>query len=407
MLFPRFIKARLDAALADTRVVVLSGPRQSGKTTLARAHASANRPYFTFDDRSTLEAARADPVGFVRGLDQAVIDEIQRVPAVLLAIKASVDADRRPGRFLLTGSADLMTLPKVADSLAGRMTTIELLPLAQGELRKTEPEFLAQAFQGRPPRVGKRVVGDALVEAVIAGGYPEALLRLSAARRRQWHLDYLHAILTRDVRDLAQLDRINDLPRLLRVLAHHSGQLVNFSGLGAPLGMNHVTTQKYVGLFAQLFLARTLPPWSTNQLKRLIKTPKIHFLDSGLLASLQNLSLTSLRESRGKFGPLLESFVFAELQKLAGREETSVGFFHFRDKKQHEVDIVMENADGRIVGIEVKASASASHADFAGLRLLQAASGRKFAFGMVLYDHDQIVPFSEHLAAVPISALWA
>lgn len=405
MLYPRLIAQRLADALADTRVVLLAGPRQSGKTTLARMIAGDGRTYLTFDNSTTLSAAQADPVGFIRGLDRAVIDEIQRVPEVLLSIKETVDADRRPGRFLLTGSANLMTLPRVADSLAGRMTVLELFPLAQNELRRSPSDFLRLAFQGKPPLSGRRLLGDELVAAVLAGGYPEALQRNTWARRKQWHLDYIQAILQRDIREIAQLDRLKDLPRLLRVLAHHSGQLVNYSGLGAPLGLNHVTTQKYVGVFEQLYLTRTLPPWSTNELKRLIKTPKVHFLDSGLLASLRNLSPAKVQAERGVFGALLETFVFAELIKLASREQEPISFFHFRDKEQREVDLVLEDADGRVVGIEVKASASVASADFAGLRLLQEACGKKFAQGVVLYDHDQVVPFGERLAAVPISAL--
>jgi len=247
---PRFIAQRLKTSLADTRVVLLSGPRQAGKTTLARTLAEAEgRIFLTLDDSTTLAAAQRDPVGFVRGLDRAVIDEVQRAPDVLLAIKQSVDADRRPGRFLLTGSANLMTPPRVADSLAGRMAVIDLLPLAQAEIHAKPSSFLSQIFAGKAPKPGAPLLGSALVEAVLAGGYPEALARRTWGRRQEWHLDYVRAIVQRDVRDLAQIDRIHQMPRLLRGLAQHSGQLINYSGLGAPLGLTHVTAQKYAGLF--------------------------------------------------------------------------------------------------------------------------------------------------------------
>ena len=404
---PRFIEPRIQTSLSDTRVVLLSGPRQSGKSTLAQHLADDGRPFFTLDDATTLAAVQRDPTGFIRGLDHAVIDEIQRAPELLLAIKQSVDTDRRPGRFLLTGSANLMTLPRVADSLAGRMATIDLLPLSPAELRGTPSTFLAQAFRGRAPKAGPAITGPALVATVLAGGYPEALKRTSWPRRQEWHLDYVRAIVQRDVRDLAEIDRLNQMPRLLRILAQHSGQLVNYSSLGAPLGVTHPTMQKYVGLFEQLFLIRTLPPWLTNELKRLIKTPKLSFLDSGLLASLRGLTPARIAQDRGPFGALLETFVLAEALKLASwSDDGPFEFFHFRDKEQNEVDVVIENADGQLIGLEVKAAASVNSSDFGGLRKLAAASGKRFAAGFVLYDHDQIVPFGDRLFAAPISSLW-
>ncbi|MDK4742989.1 ATP-binding protein [Rhizobium sp. CNPSo 3464] len=404
-IYPRLAEQRINDAMSDARVVLIVGPRQSGKTTLARKMASPEMEYYTLDNATTLEAAQQDPVGFVRGMNRAIIDEIQRAPKLLLAIKESVDTDQRPGRFLLTGSANLMTLPRVADSLAGRMEVVRLLPLAQSEIRSAGGRFLLDAFRN-DAKAGDSVIGDDLMAAVLAGGYPEALGRKTSARRQDWYADYIQAIVQRDVRDVAQIEQITQMPRLLRILAEHSGQLVNHSGIGAAIGMNHITTQKYVGIFESLFLARTLQPWFSNKLKRLIKTPKIHFLDSGLLASLRDLSLDRLRAERGQFGPLLETFVFAEILKLASGGEERFEFSHFRDKQQNEVDIVIEDRRGRIVGIEVKAAATVSSADFSGLRILAEASGERFVSGFVLYDHQKVVPFGERLCAVPISALW-
>lgn len=403
--YSRLIEQRVNEALSDTRVVLIAGPRQSGKTTLAKKMANAGMEYFTLDNATTLEAAQRDPVGFVRGVDKAIIDEIQRVPELLLAIKESVDTDPRPGRFLLTGSANIMTLPKVADSLAGRMEIVRLLPLAQSEIRHSHASFIRDAFQNEI-KVESPVIGDDLIEMVLAGGYPEALTRKSWSRRQDWYLDYVEAIVQRDVRDVAQIEQIAQMPRLLRVLAEHSGQLVNYSGIGAALGMNHITTQKYVGIFENLFLAITLQPWFNNKLKRLTKTPKIHFLDSGLLSSLRDLSFERIKADRGHFGALLETFVFAEILKLASGMEERFEFSHFRDKQKNEVDIVIEDRRGRVIGIEVKAAATVSSADFSGLRMLEEASGEKFMSGIVLYDHDKIVPFGERLSAAPLSCLW-
>lgn len=387
--------------------MLLCGPRQSGKTTLAQQIARTEIPFFTLDDVVTLNAAATDPTGFVRGLDRAVIDEIQRVPGLLLAIKAAVDADTRPGRFLLTGSANLMTLPRVADSLAGRMETIRLLPLAQAELRGTRPGFLERAFAGDAPVSANPVVGADLLDVVLAGGYPEALARSTWRRRRRWHLNYVEAILQRDVRDVARVAQLRSMPKLLRVLAEHSGQLVNYSGFGAALGMNHVTIRKYVGVLEDLFLVRTLQPWYSNALKRLLKTPKLHFLDSGLLASWSRQSPELPGRDRTRLGPLLETFVFGELLKLAGWVDDPYRFSHFRDKQGNEVDVVLEDGHGRVVGIEVKASATVSRRDFAGLERLKAACGDRFAQGLVLHDHDRTTPFGPRLAAAPVSALWS
>lgn len=406
-MYPRFIERRLKEALSDTRVVLLSGPRQSGKTTLIEKMAAADgMPFLTLDDATTLDTARRDPVGFVQGLGRAAIDEIQRAPQVLLAIKRSVDSDKRPGRFLLTGSAGLMTLPQVADSLAGRMEISDLLPLSQSEMRGEPGAFLERALQGKAPTVGEPVIGSRLVQTVLSGGYPEALGRTSWPRRQKWFGDYIKAIIERDVRDIAQIEHAGQMPRLLRALAHHSGQLVNYSGIGAPLGINHVTTRKYTDVFEQLFLIRTLEPWYTNELKRLVKTPKLHFLDSGLLAAVRNLSPARLQTNRIPFGALLETFVLSELLKLASWSGARFEFFHFRDRYDNEVDIVIEDQDGHLIGVEVKAAATVRSEDFAGMRKLAEAAGKRFAMGLVLYDHDTVVPFGERMLAMPISALW-
>ncbi len=406
-MYPRFLKNRIHAALSDTRVVMVSGPRQSGKTTLVGQVAADNIPFLTLDDATSLDAASTDPVGFIRGLDRAVIDEIQRAPGLLPAIKNAVDTDRRPGRFLLTGSANLMTVPRVADSLAGRMEVVRLLPLAQAELYGKPPAFLEKIFNGEIPRTGNVVVGDDLIDIVLAGGYPEALTRSKWGRRQDWHLDYIEAVVQRDVRDIAQIEQIHIMPKLLRVLAEHSGQLVNYSEFGAPLGVNHVTTKKYTGVFESLFLVRTLQPWFTNTLKRLTKTPKLHFLDTGLLAALRNISPDRLRKDKTPFGPVLETFVLGEILKLASWADGRYHFSHFRDKERNEVDIVIQDRNGQVVGIEVKASATVTGGDFSGMRRLADACGDRFVLGLVLYDHTQVVPFGGRMLAVPISALWS
>ena len=405
-MYPRYAKERIEEALSDTRVVLISGPRQSGKTTLAVDVAGDVTPFLTLDDANVLRSAVDDPVGFVRGLDRAVIDEVQRVPDLLLAIKSLVDDDKTPGRFLLTGSANLMTIPKVADSLAGRMEIVRLLPLSVAEILGVKTRFIDRAFAGTKPTADQMIVGDDLIEIVLSGGYPEALSRARWSRKQDWYHGYLDAIVQRDVRDVAQISQLAVMPKLLSVLAEHSGQLVNYSGIGAALDLNHVTTQKYVRIFESLYLVHTLQPWFTNRLKRLTKSPKLHFLDAGLLAALRGVSPDTVAKDKTAFGPILETFVFSELRKIASWSEQRCSFAHYRDKDKNEVDIVLENRRGEVVGIEIKSSATVSAADFSGMRKLADACGEKFVQGMVLCDHDKVVPFGENMFAAPLSCLW-
>jgi hypothetical protein len=406
-MYPRFARTRIEEALSDTRVVLISGPRQSGKTTLATDIASNKVPFLTLDDATVLQSAIDDPIGFVRGLDRVVIDEIQRAPDLLLAIKKTVDDDRRAGRFLLTGSANLMTIPKVSDSLAGRMEIVRLLPLSQTEILGAKSGFIDRAFEAKTPVIDQLVIGDDLVETVLSGGYPEALGRKRWGRKQDWYHDYLDAIVQRDVRDVAQIEQLAIMPKLLSVLAEHSGQLANYSGIGAAVGLNHVTTQKYVRVFESLFLVHSLQPWFTNRLKRLTKSPKLHFLDAGLLAAMRNVTPDTVKKDKTPFGSILETFVFSELRKIATWSEQRCTFSHFRDKDKNEVDIVLENRRGEIVGIEVKSSATVTSSDFSGMRKLADACGDKFVQGLVLYDHDQVVPFADNMFAAPISSMWA
>ncbi len=405
-MFERFVERRAKEALSDTPVVLIVGPRRAGKTTLVRKMAEAGRTYITLDDQTVLDAARSDPTGFIRGLDHAVVDEIQRAPDMLLAIKKTVDEDYRPGRFLLTGSANVLTLPRVADSLAGRMETIRMLPLARAEISGATPTFLERLFAGKLEGDIDTIVGDDLIRLALLGGFPEAISRNSERRRQDWARSYLTSVLTRDLRDIADIEKLTELPKFVRLLAEHSGQLVNYSQFGASINVSHKTGQRYVALLEQVFLVATLQPWFTNALKRIVKTPKLHFLDSGLLAAARGLSFDRVKANRELLGALLESFVFSEILKLMSASDMRLTPYHFRDQQMHEVDIVLERDDGMIVGVEVKASATVKSSDFAGLRTLAEACKKRFAYGVVLYDSADLVPFGERLAAAPLSCLW-
>jgi predicted AAA+ superfamily ATPase len=357
-MYERFVEHRAEEALVDTPVVLIVGPRRAGKTTLVRKMGERGRTYITLDDQTVLDAARSDPSGFIRGLDRAIIDEIQRAPDLLLAIKKTIDEDYRPGRFLLTGSANVLTLPRVADSLAGRMETIQMLPLSRAEISGKPTTFLERLFAGKLEGDKGAIVGDELVQLVLLGGFPEAIARPSERRRQDWARAYLTSVLTRDLRDIAEVEKLTELPKFVRLLAEHSGQLVNYSQFGSSINVSYKTGQRYVALLEQVFLVLTLQPWYTNALKRIAKTPKLHFLDSGVLATARGLTFERVRASRDLLGPLLESFVFSEVLKLMTASDLRLAPYHFRDQQMREVDIVLERDDGMIVGIEIKASAT-------------------------------------------------
>lgn len=404
-IYPRLLSARVSQALADTPAVLLLGPRQAGKTTLARQVSGTNMRYLTLDDDATRLAAQQDPAGLVRSLDRAVFDEVQRAPSLLLAIKKSIDEDRRPGRFLLTGSANLMAAPTVADSLAGRMETLTLLPFAQIEIEGRLSNWIDRLHQGEPLRAA---LGEARVsDRVLKGGYPEVLTRDSERRRHAWAQQYLDALIQRDVRELASVDKIDALSRLLRVIALTSGQIANFSQLAAQVGLDSKTAARFVSIFEQMSLLRRLEAWSSNHLNRLVKAPKIHFLDSGLLAAISGVTASELEQNRLRLGPMLEAFVYAELLKHIQTADEPYRVYHYRDTDQYEVDFILEDPRGGLIGIEVKATMSLGKNDLRGLRRLAQQMPNAFIGGMVLYTGEETLPLGPKIWAVPISSFWA
>lgn len=405
-LLPRHMAPRIAEAMADTPVVLLAGPRQAGKTTLVRQWVGADMRYLTMDDELTLLSAREDPVGMVRSLGRAVIDEIQRAPSLLLAIKKSVDEDRRPGRFLLTGSANLMALPTVADSLAGRMETLPLLPLSQSEIEGNAKNWIDAVFAGMLPQPGSSVRLDDLVSRVLKGGYPEALFRSSARRRVTWARQYLEAIMARDVRDVSGIEKLDQLPRFLRALAQTAGQMCNYTKLGGEVGLDAKTAAKYLAVFEQLYLLRRVDVWARNRLNRVVKSPKLQFMDSGLLSTLLDLGEDEVQKDRTRFGTVLETFVYGELLKHSTTAHSDYRLMYYRDADKVEVDVVIENAQGRLVGVEVKSAATVRQEDLRGLKKLAGLAGDSFTMGVVLYDGDETMPLGDSIWAAPLSTLW-
>ena len=406
--YPRLLRPRIEESLADSPVVLIHGPRQCGKTTLARLVGNEKGfAYFTFDDDVQRAAAQADPVGYVADLpDRTVLDEVQRVPELFTSLKATVDARREPGRFILTGSANVLLVPKLADSLAGRMEILRLYPLTQAELIGGATNFLSILF-GTGFKAGSsgHRLGRELAEKVAAGGYPAALARATARRRTAWYRDYAETLIQRDIQDLARISALDALPRLLALAAGQSACLINISELAAPFQLSRPTIREYMTLLSRIFLLEELPPWHSNRIKRLVKTPKLHMGDTGLACMLLGLDAEMLWQDRAVFGRLLETFIYQELRRHAGWQEEGVGFSHFRDKDKVEVDLVLESG-GRVAGIEVKAAATVTNDDFKGLRKLQDAVQTRFAKGVVLYDGEAVVGFGHNLYAVPISRLW-
>lgn len=405
-LYPRWIESRITEALLDTPVVLLAGPRQAGKTTLVRRIAEQGFLYLTMDDDLTLLSAKEDPVGMIRGLDRAVIDEIQRAPQLLLAIKKSVDEDRRAGRFLLTGSANLMALPTVSDSLAGRMETLSLLPLSQSEIEAQSANWIDHAFAGRILKVTHPILGHDLVERVLRGGYPEAISRVSVRRRKAWARQYLDALVQRDVRDVANVEKLDHLPRFLRALAQTAGQMCNYTQLGGQVGLDGKTASRYVGIFEGMYLLKRVDVWARNRLSRIVKTPKLQFVDSGLLATLLELSSEEVQQNRKRFGNVLETFVYGELFKHMTTAEGDYRLMYYRDADKFEVDVVIENSAGRMVCIEVKAAATVTQNDLRGLKKLASIAGDQFSMGVLLYDGEETMPLGEGIWAAPLSSLW-
>jgi len=407
-IYPRLLEPVIREALADTPVVCVLGPRQSGKTTLVQ-RLVPERAYISLDENNYYRTAVDDPEGFISSLPDAVtLDEVQRAPAVLPAIKLAVDKNRRPGRFLLTGSANLLFVPKVTESLAGRMEIAQLYPLTEVEKECKPGRFLNALLEGtlRPEIKGVTVTaGTGLAERLVAGGYPEPLGR-SPRRARQWYRQYLRIIVERDVQDIARVRDAQKLARVLELLALRSAQLVNASALAGDLGLRRPTIDHYLAVLERLFLVRRLPAWHGNASKRLVKTPKVHLLDSGLAAALCDLTAVDWLHQRERMGLLLESFVVQQLVAQAAWTDPDLRFWHYRDSDQIEVDIVMTRGS-KTWGVEVKAAASLTDGDGKGLKRLADRCGDDFQRGLLLYTGQDILPLGDkRMLAVPLNALW-
>ena len=405
---PRLLSMAIERDLSYMPVVAVIGPRQSGKTTLVRRLAS-DRAYISFDDDPTVRAAALDPGRFVAALPRRVtLDEIQRVPQLLPAIKRSVDRDREPGRFLLTGSANLLLLPRVTESLAGRMAIADLQPLTEAEKEGSPGRFLGLLLDGAiRPRVGGGPgdAGPSLEERVVAGGYP-SVLPLTPATTRTWHRQYLRTVIERDVRDVARIRDAGELGRLLALLANRKGRLFRAASLAGDVDLHRSTVEHYLSVLERLFLVRRVPAWHRSPGRRLIRSPKVHLVDSGLAATLAALTAADLAGNRDLLGHLLESLVVQQLIAQAAWTDPDLEFWHYRDKDQVEVDLVMTRG-ARTWGFEIKAGSSPSPGDGRGLVRLAERCGKDFAGGILFHTGPDILPLGDaRMLAAPVSELW-
>ena len=408
MKYPRYLKAKLLQSFKVSPVTLLAGARQSGKTTLMKEIGKElEMQYITFDTLKQMMAAQDDPEGFIRSLSKPVIiDEVQRVPEIVLPIKLSVDEKRAPGSFGLTGSANPLVAPKLNDSLAGRMFILNMWPLSRGEILKKQSNFLELIFN--PSAVfpeGAECSRHQIAEILITGGYPDALA-LEPEIRDQWFDNLLTTILERDVKDLADIARPRDLAKILNILAARTSNLLNLADLSRISAIPYTTLNHYMTILEALFLIVRQPAWHLNRSKRLIKMPKIYFGDTGLLINQLRIGRELILADGRLLGNILENYVFLELKKLSSWALQPLELYHYRTQTGIEVDIILENRAGQIVGIEVKASEKITPEDWKGLDTLGEEMGDKMIRGIILYPGNEVVAFKKERIAIPLSTLW-
>ncbi|WP_432987432.1 ATP-binding protein [Dactylosporangium sp. CA-233914] len=407
-LVPRHAQSLVAEALADTRVVLVNGARQAGKSTLTRLAAANVSPTVIrlLDDPATLRAAQDDPTSFVEHPGLMVIDEIQLVPELLRPIKVVVDLDPTPGRFLLTGSSRVLALRTLPDALPGRMEIIELWPFSQGEMTGEPDRFVDAAFRHGPglSHTSQWRRKDYLERAVV-GGFPEAVRR-NQRRRAAFFDSYLTTLVERDVLELANIERRGEMLKLLGLLAGRAGHLLVPGTLAGQSGIPRTTLVRYLELLASVFLIKSVPAWSSNLTQRAIGTPKLAFVDTGVACHLIGQDAARLGEPGGAAGPMMENFVLMELARQLTWSDERGSLHHYRTKDGVEVDAVIETPDGRVIGVEVKAGATVRAEDLAGLRSLASSLGERFVAGFVLYTGQQTLPFGDRIRAIPLDALW-
>jgi len=406
-IYPRWQQANIREALSTRRVLLLSGARQCGKTTLAKAIGDKDTEYRTLDDLTLKRAAESDPHGFVKHSKHTlIIDEVQRVPDLLPAIKKAVDEDTRNGQYLLTGSANLQALPGVRESLAGRIGKLRLRPLSQGEQQHTEPRFIERAFSGSLKTSTLHYDKEALIEIACAGGFPEALLLKDRIRKR-WHTNYIDAILEHDLADITRIHRRGQMQELIRVLAAWSSKFMNVTQIGSSLSLRKQALQAYINALEALYLVERVNPWTRTDYERVGKQDKLFMTDSGLMASLLGWNTERVRFDSDRSGKLIETFAFNELAAQVDVSNDLYTLWHYRDRQNREIDFLIEREDGAMIGIEIKSGSNISMNDFRHMKWFKETlvMDRPFS-GIILYSGENMASFGENMLAVPFGALW-
>ena len=407
-LYPRWQMATIKQLMLERRVLLLSGVRQCGKTTLAHQLESEETEYRTLDDGTLREAAENDPQGFVkRNVKTLIIDEVQRVPPLLSAIKKAVDEDISFGQYLLTGSTNIQSLPTVSESLAGRIAKIRLRPLAQGEIERTTPSFFDSAFNQSFSSSNTNYDRDAILEIAFRGGFPEPMLLQDRGRKR-WHTDYVNAILERDLKEIARIHRKNAMRELVHTLAAWSGRFMDLSAIGSGLSIRRSTIESYINALETLYLVERVYPWTKTDYARVGKQSRLFMVDSGLMTSLLNWKMDQVRLDSDRSGKLIETLAFNEIMAQIDASDGRYELFHYRDREKREIDFLIEREDDALLGIEIKAGSAVTKRDFTHLRWFQKNLAKKQVFiGIILYTGEHPASFGDNLWAVPFGLLWS
>lgn len=410
-MYARFLKEILFKRLKFFPVVLLVGPRQSGKTTLTKQLSEElSLNYSSFDDLNNLIRVEIDPIGFLESLSKPIVlDEVQRAPEIFLPIKVDVDTHRHPGRYLLTGSANPLLVPKVGDALTGRMAICNLWPLSQGEILGNREKFLEQLLSEKEwPNSFPYIDQVELINKLFIGGFPALQEPHDDEDRKAWCNNYLSLSLQKDINDLSKVEGFAHLPALLYGLASRVGSTLNYEELSRIARTASTSIRRYTQLLESLFLLYRLPAWSPNIDKQLTKSPKVHFSDTALLLHVLNLNKDQLKSTPNVLGHVVENFVVMECVKQSTWDKSDIKLFHYRweKEKRTEVDVVVES-EGKIAGIEVKLSSVIRSDDIKGLKALQETSKGAFVKGVILYMGDRVLSISKKITALPISALWS
>jgi hypothetical protein len=405
--YSRWQKQSVKHALETRRIVMLAGARQCGKTTLAKEICSEDTLYLTLDDAGLRESAENDPNSFVKHTSRTlIIDEIQLVPSLILALKKAVDEDTRPGQFLITGSANLQSLPTVKESLAGRLTKIRLRPLSQGEIRTATPSFLTYAFNQTFEYKSDLVSRDQLIDIALKGGYPEALL-LENRDRRKWFRDYINTLLERDLKDIANIQNINIMRALVKVLSSWSSKFMDISQIASGMAVGRPTISSYINALETLYLVERVYPWIKTDYARVGKQDKIFMTDSGLMAGFLGWKPDQVKYDSDRLGKLIETFAFNELATIIDVQDGEYELYHYRDREKREIDFIIEREDGALLAIEIKASSVVYKKNFQHIEWFQQNVAKdRPCIGIVLYSGEHVLPFGPNKWAVPFGLLW-